>query len=524
MSASGTYNGNAYVQQLADAVAMDPKVKAEAWSRYLEVSSRQHNAFAQFETDQPKRPTVNNHGKRGIFARKRDLKAIGGDTVNFTVISAPAGPGVIGEQELTGNTSSSSFNTYPVKVDWHRDAVEFTKKQLAMMASGSSLEMTSTELLKLKMGIWSQNEMMLTLIKQASGNIYRPNNRANRDAILATDRLDPTICAASKARLNTLGARPISQKRGKQGDLMTGYLIFATEMAMLDVRNHDGYQNAISQGHARGGQNANFTGELVAWQGLNWFEHIVTDLDWDDYIGSPIQPKATLAVAFDVDSPIGSCVFKGTTGTARSRYFQFFPGFDYQFYEGFPAPGATGGNPDESGTTYYAWICNPDGSRMFVSYQGDDNTGTEIDLANGAILATAAGTSTLGSTTVGDLDLGTTPTVLSNVITPDADANVPSGFVYTDAAQVGAVVIPANAKGVQIGNAFTFGGHAAAKAYGKVEMNRITQDRDFGFVKGAGYEMVCGQAPCVNTNNVTNGYLLMEVAIEHEGYPTPSVS
>lgn len=516
------YNSDPNVQTLAEVVAMDPKAKAEAWSRYLQVSSRQHNAFAQFETDMPKIPTVNSHGKRGIFARKNDLKAIGGDTVNFTVISPPAGPGVIGEQELTGNTSKSSFTTYKVTVDWHRDAVEFTKKQLAQMATGSQVEMTTGELLKLKMGMWAQNEMMLSLVLHGVGNTYRPNNRATRDAIIATDRLDPSLCAAAKARLNTLGGRPISQKTTKNGDLLTGYLVFGTEMAMLDVRNNDGYQNAITSGHGRGAGNANFTGELVDWQGLNWFEHIVTDLDWDDYIGSPIQPKALLAVAFNVSSAIGACVLKATAATATSRYFQFFPGFDYQFYENFPAKGATYGNPDDDATVYYAWICNPDGSRAFVSHLGSGNAGTEITI-NG-ILATAAGTSTLGSKTLGDLDLGTTPTVASNVITPDGDANVPADFVYADEIQVGAIAIPANAKGVQIGHGFVFGAHAACKAYGSIEMQHVAQDRDYNFVKGGGYEMICGQAPCVNTNGVTNGYLLMEFAIEHEGYQTPFVA
>ena len=123
---SGTYNANALVQTLADATAMDPLVKAQMWARYLEVSSRQHDAFAMFESEQARIPSMN-VGKSGIFTRKRDLKAGGGDTVNFTVISAPAGPGAIGEQELTGRTSSSKFKTYKVVVDWHRDAVEFTK-------------------------------------------------------------------------------------------------------------------------------------------------------------------------------------------------------------------------------------------------------------------------------------------------------------------------------------------------------------------------------------------------------------
>lgn len=516
---SGTYNANALVQTLADATAMDPKVKAEMWARYLEVSSRQHDAFSMFESEQPRVPSLN-AGKASIFTRKRDLKAGGGDTVNFTVISAPAGPGAIGEQELTGRTSSSKFKTYKVTVDWHRDAVEFTKKQIQMMAGGKDLEMTSGSLLKEKMGIWKQNEMMLTLIKLGVGNTFRPNGRASRDAITATDTLSIDICSAAKARLNTIGGRPIKHSLGTNGDHINGFMIFATEMAMLSVRNDSGYQNAITQGDNRGESNANFTGRLVSWQGMSWFEHIVTDLDWDDYVGSPLQPKLIAANTFHADSAIGNCKLKGSTTNTVNRYTQFFPGYDYLFYE------------DQAPTTdsniYYAWAVNPDGSVCFLSYTGSDNNGNLIDLANGAILSpdSGGGTSTLGSDTVGELHLGASASVngTTRIITlAGAGCTVPEGYVYVDKVFAGAIILPANAKGVLIGNGFVFGANAACRAYGQIEMEQIAEKRDYGFVKGMGYQMITGQAPCTRVDGVTNGYLNIECAIEHEGIDTPSV-
>lgn len=517
MSATGTFNSNATAQQLADAVAMDPLVKAQLWARYLEVSSRQHDAFSAFESDLPR--IAMRGTKAGIFARKRDLKAGGGDTVNFTVISAPGGPGAIGEQELTGRTSSSKFKTYKVIVDWHRDAVEFTRKQIEMMAGGRDLESTTAELLKLKMGIWKQNEMMLSLMKQANGNVFRPNNVASRDALVSTDRLSLSMCSAAKARLNTIGGRPIQHQLGKNGDHINGFMIFATEYAMLDVRNDTGYQNAIAQGGTRGDGNANFTGKLVDWQGMTWFEHCVTDLDWDDYVGSPIQPKAIAAVAFNANAAATTdCKLKGSATNTINRYFQFFPGYDYKFYEDqVDAP--------DSGL-YYVWAVNPDGSVCFMRYTGSDNNGNEIQLDK--ILSPdttlSGGGAGLGATSVGNLVLNNTASVNAGtrVITDSGTGgNLPAGFVYVDKVAVGAILIPANANGVPIGHGFVFGAHAACRAYGRIEMERIVQDRDYGFVKGAGYQMITGQAPCINTNGVTNGYLLMEFAIEHEGVNIP---
>jgi hypothetical protein len=392
-----------------------------------------------------------------------------------------------------------------------------------MMAGGKDLEATSANLLKQKMGIWKQNEMMLSLIKQGSGNTYRPNGRASRDAITATDTLSIDICSAAKARLNTIGGRPISHKLGENGDHINGFMIFATEMAMLSVRNDSGYQNAITQGDARGAGNANFTGRLVSWQGMSWFEHIVTDLDWDDYVGSPLQPKLIAAVGFNADSAVGDCKLKGSTSNTLNRYTQFFPGYDYKFYEDQEA--ATDSN------NYYAWAVNPDNSVCFLRYTGSNNNGNLIDLAGGKILSpdaspSAGGTSTLGASTVGELSLGASASVngSTRIITlAGAGCTVPSGFVYVDKVVAGAIILPANAKGVLIGNGFVFGANSACRAYGMIEMESIAEKRDYGFVKGMGYQMITGQAPCKRTDGVTNGYLNIECAIEHEGISVPSV-
>ena len=313
-----TYNSTINAQTLAEAKAMDPNVKAQMWARYLEIGSKAHDVFSMFESEQPRIPLAN-AGKRGIFCRRRELKAQGGDLVHFTVISAPAGPGVMGEAQLAGNESSSKFKTYSVKVDWHRDAVAFTKKQIAFMAAGNVLEETTAELLKLKMGLWKQNDMMMALIKNGVGNTYRPNGKASRNALGPNDYLSLSMAVAGKARLNTLGAKPIKTTLGENGDHLNGFLTFASEYAFLNIRNDSDYANAIQWGDERGKNNAQFTGRLVNWQGQSFFEHIVTDQDWDDYIGSPIQPKAVAAVEFNADSASGDCVLKASATNTVNR-------------------------------------------------------------------------------------------------------------------------------------------------------------------------------------------------------------
>lgn len=506
----GTYNANAAAVTLADQVAQDASLRGALYSRKLDVTATQHNAFSAFMSDVGSNP----RGVSSIFAIKRDTKAGGADRVTFSTIGTPGGPGADGATELTGNTSVAKMKTWTVRVGYHRDAVEYTKDQFDFLSAGGMLESTTLELLGKKMGIHRQNRMMMRLIKDADGNVYRPNNRTSLDALVATDTLSLDLCANSRARLQRIGGRPIKTTMGPNGSPVNGFLIFGGSTAFLPIRNDDGFQTALSNGHIRGIQNANFTGELIDWQGTPFYELPEIDEQWDDYIGSPMSPTGWNNTAFSTSSAGSACKLITNSSNTKSLYFQFWKGYGYKFYDD--------ESPSADSDTYYGWACNPDGSRVFFSYVGSDNNGNQITLTN--ILATTAGTSTKGSKTVGELDLGTTPTVSSHVITPDTDANVPEGFTYSDEIQAGAYLIQANAKGVAIGNSYVFGAMSASFAFGRIERAMIEQERDYGFVKGRGYEEIFGTGTILGPNGKPVGYLLVEHAIEHESYPVPSIS
>lgn len=513
----GTYNANAVVQQLADAVAMDPKLKGELYSRLLESAAMQYNAFEKFTSVVNPKSNIAG-GVRSIFCKKTDLRAGGADTVNFNVIGPPGGGGVMGSQELTGNTSKAKMATYAVRVGWHRDAFEMDREMIEFLSAGRSLQETTFDLLGQKMGLLKQNHMMMRLIKSVDGNIYRPNNRPTTNDLLATDTLSLSMAHSGRARLRTIGGQPIKHRVGGNGSPVDGYLIFASDMAMLPIRNDDGYQVALANGHTRGEDNANFSGDLIPWGGMPWFEHPTVDMPWDDYIGSPILPKAKNAVAFSTATAGASCILKGETYLASPtpgtpRYFQFFNGFGYKF------------NADESpsadGATYYAWVINPDGTLAFISYVGSDNNGNSILVTN--ILASAAGVSTKGAATVGEFTLGSGSSGTTTLV-PGSGHNMPADFVYTSVIQAGAVVIQANSKGVQLGRSFVFGAMAACFGNGRIEMNQIEEKRDYGFALGKGFETIFGTGVTKNPLKKPVGYLLVEHALEHEGYPTPSLT
>lgn len=510
------WNSNPSVQDIQNAVAMDPKLKGELYSRKLEMTSHQHNAFEKFTSSAPKSGIHGGGGIRSIFCRKNDLKVGGGDTVNFNVLGPPGGPGVRGNDELTGNTSNVKMATYPVKVDWFRDAFEMDRDLYEKLSAGQILESTTLNMLAMKMGIQKQHDQMVRLNKSADGNVFRPNNRASLNGLLPTDTLSLGSALNARARLTTLGATAINQKLSSTGSPIHGYLVFASNMAMLPVRNDDGYQTAIAQGDTRGDGNAAFSGQLVNWQGMPWYEYPIIDQAWDDYIGSPILAKGRLGVAFTVESAIGACKLITTAANTQSRYFQFFDGYDYKFTLDQTAA------PDS--TEYYAWIVNPDGSVGFVAYTGSGNNGNQITITK-ILTPDGAGVSTLGAKTVGELAINTTPDddvwVGGNATIPTSG---PSGaWTYTDEFAAGAMILQANAKGVTYGRSYVFGAMASCFAHGRIEMNEIAEKRDYGFVRGRGFETIFGTGVTTNANKKPVGYLLVEHAVEHEGYPTPSI-
>lgn len=511
----GKFNSDPSVQDIQNAVAMDPKLKGELYSRKLEMTSHQHNAFEKFTSSAPRNGIHGSGGVRSIFCRKDDLKVGGGDTVNFNVIGPPGGPGVRGNEELTGNTSAVKMATYPVIVDWFRDAFEMDRDLYEKLSAGQILESTTLNMLAMKMGMQKQHDQMMRLIKAADGNIYRPNNRASKNALLATDTLSLEVALSARARLTTIGATPIMHKLSNTGSPIQGYLMFASNMAMLPVRNDDGYQTAIANGAVRGDGNNNFSGELVSWQGMPWYEYPIIDQAWDDYIGSPILAKALLGVSFGAGSAIGACKLIVNASNSKSRYFQFFDGYDYKFTQGQSAA------PDA--TEYYAWIINPDGSLGFVAYTGSGNNGNQITITK-ILTPNGAGVSTIGNTTVGELAVNTTADpdewTGDNSTLPATGVN--GAWTYTDEFVAGAMIIQANAKGVPYGRSYVFGSFASCFAHGRIEMNQISEKRDYGFVHGRGFETIFGTGVTTNANKKPVGYLLVEHAVEHEGYPVPS--
>lgn len=532
-----TYNADALVKTLANAISDDANVKRIAWARSLQVGARAFNDFAAFEA--PEVPL----GKQlsspaGVFCVKDDLNRSGGDEVKFTVISDVAGPGVNAETELTGSTSTAEFHTWQCRIEWYRDAVEYTKKMTRHIAAGADVWPISKTLLQKKLGRKQQHDMMIFLRNPArdigssrmaygyKGNVLRPNYRATRDALYATDTIDPSFTVLAKNKATENGAQPIRMAKNAFGTQVFGYLFFGTSTAMTDIRNDSGYQNAIQEAGKRGDDNAAFTGRLVEWQGVNYFEHHVVQPDWNGPIGSPLAPRLKIAVAANGHTADD---LKAHSSNTTNDYTAWWPGYDYinNWYPDITAYADPG--------NYYGWGVNPsDGSVAFFKYAGGDEGGGTPGGNNGNQLTDVTfldpDNGTSGSPTLGNLDATGDTAWGSNGGSPQRGAggsgsgNTSAAYTYAADLEVGAMCFPANANGAIIGHSFLFGANAAVRAYGSVKVNPISQDRDYGFVTGHGFESVFGQAPTMRTDEVTNNYVLLEHAIAPEGYDVPALA
>jgi hypothetical protein len=514
------YNGTPAARDVVELLAVSPNSRQDAITAYFHKASAQHNALMSFTSTFD--PNQQNGGITSIFAEKTELSAGGKSKVHFNTIGMPAGPGAVGAGVLTGNESRSSINTYFATVDWVRDAIVLTEDEIQMIEAGRNMKATLMQLLAKKMGLTKQNHMLQRLkVSAVAANTYRVGNRASTNALTAADTLSLDVSNITRSMLNTLGATPLKQNKSKTGCPVNKFMMFATDVAMLPIRNSSLFSTAANA-DVRGDENANFTGEILNWQGNAFYEFPQSDMAWDDYKGGPLLGKAKVAVEAKPTTVNPTLVVN--PDNTKSLYFQWFDGYRYPFSR-------QEALPNLSGNEYYFWACNPNGSRVFGAYAGNHD-GNKIAITK--ILSPAQTGTTIDQATVGNLNIGgsaefasgTTGVFVPGGTTASGRRPLPltgvnGSWVYTDTIAPGAIILAANANGAIIGRSFTFAAMAGCFAHGSVKMAEIGQNFDYDFVMGNGYKMIFGTGVALDPLGIPNGYILIEHAIDIVGYSVP---
>ena len=507
-----TYNGESIVNLLTTAVAADANVKAKLWDKQLQRGAESVDDFAPFEGPE---------GSKKPFIVKRDLNANSGDEIKMTVMSAPRGSGVRGEQALTGNESQVDFKTFGCIVDFWRDGIVFTEKQLKFLAAGGGVKAAALQMLKKKLGLRRMNDMKLALKLRGSGNTIFPNGKKTLASLKALDTMSPSLISTAKPIWQRLGGRPIEIEYSKNGSPVYRPLCYIPDSAMQGIRNSSSYNQALEQAGTRGDTNPRFSGKLMDWQGVMLHEHISVDPERNVY-ADPLAPRAELGVGFGVDSALADCDLVQIAADTKTLFFEFFAGYAKEWYEGQSSVSTESSFYSAINATLgYAWLINTDGSVGFVRWTGNANNGNKIQLDQ-ILSPDGAGTSTIGSTTVGNIDCTGDTWDSTAGLGGVGSGNTSADYNYTDTFTAGAYIIPANANGVPDMSSLMLGVGSAVRAYvGSDKM--IEKKDDWGFVTGGGYQTIFGQAPCIRTDGKTNGYALIRHGGQHEGLEVPAL-
>ncbi len=526
------YNAESIVQTLSAAVTADPSILPKIYSQQLRKGARSVDDFSMFEGPE---------GSGKPFVVRPDLTGTkAGNVVVYNVMSQPRGPGARGEQPLVGNESSVDFSTFSCVVDFWRDGVVYTEKQLQFMSGGAAVKAKTLMDLREKLGRRRMNDMKMALKLQGVGNTIYPNGRKSLATLNALDTLTPSGITNAVPQWRRIGGRSFVIGKSKTGSPIYKPMVYIPDAAIASIKNSNSYEQAALHGGERSNEeNPLFSGKLLDWNGVGLFEHASVDPE-NDQCADPLAPRAILSTAFGVDSAAAACVLKSHTTDTATPYMAWMGGYAYEWFEGQATSTLTTGPNNVSWTTfysgitsatYYGWVINPDGSVGFVSWLGTGNNGNKITLNGildpsvGADLS-ALGTATLGNFVATDDTWGLQVDGTSYVRSAGgagATSNCSPDFIWASSFDAGAYIIPCNANGAVDMCSLLLGQDSAVRAYvGDDEM--IAQDRDYAFTRGGGYKTIFGQAPCIRVDRKTSGYSLLRHAGQHPGLEVPTLS
>lgn len=507
-----TYNGESIVHTLAAAVAADPKVKAQIWDRSLQAGAAEVDDFNAMEGPE---------GSNKAFITRRSPTGRAGDIINITVSSNPRGPGVKGEEALTGKESKITYKTYPVRAELWRDAVTFTEKQVDGMAVDDVMR-KGIKAVREKLGRRRMNDMKLMLKLKGNLNTIYPNTRKTFASLTGLDAMSPGLLTKAKPIWKRNGGKPFEIQYTKNGSPVSVPLVYMSSVGANGMRNSLSYIQAVEQAAAKGDINPRFTGKLTMWQGTGMFEHETVD-SVNDVLGDPLEPRAALGTAFDVEDALSDCKLIQMASDENTLFFEYFAGYRKEWYEGqYSDSTETAFYSAIAATQGFAWLVNPDDTYGFVRWTGNANTGNVIQLDK-ILSPDGAGTSTIGSTTVGNLDCTGDSWDRTAALGGVGSGNTFDDKYYTDSFQANAAIIPCNANGVPDTSALMLGVGSAVRYYIGSE-RAISKTDDYGMVNGSGYKCTFGQAPCIDTTGRTNGYSLLRFAGQHEGLEVPCLN
>jgi hypothetical protein len=482
--------------------AQDTASLRQLWHKGALIGEEEEDFLQQFEGASERSPvwTINDTSKGQ------------GQKMTFTTTSGYYGEGKYGEGLFEGPSDyeTDDISSYNLTVDFVRNAASRSVRADELMGLRDELG----SMVPIKLGKWlgrtKKDQIMgLSVLTLPNENRIYAGGRTF-DTLGSADVLSWDDVITAGAAMKPLGGMPF--RMGKSGlNAISSQLFIPSETAALSLRLDSSYQTLLSNADNRGAGNVLFKGGYPNIDGHTIAPHNALNHAGKGPVGSFLAPEAFLGVAITGNADAARTITGGgsdnadnsLTGAGKPLWFKYFGGHDYRFVDTgvLDVSAATVGNV---AGPYYAIIYNTTGTNAgkwgFVKYT-TGNDGNKIVITE-FLTGQAGGTYRKG--TVGSVTW--------------------SGTINTEVWDSGALIIPANAKGVPIGHTMVLGAGGIVRGYGMWRAKR-TQETDNGdFLKRTYITSVFGQSLRKDRKDRVPAVMLLTTALSRPGITLPTVS
>lgn len=443
---------------------------------------------------------------------QNDLSKGNGATMTFTTTSGYYGEGKYGDAafEAASDFEKDDLNAFTLNVDYVRNASSRNNRADEIMGLKDELK----NMVPVKLGAWLgrlkkdqiQGKCVLTLPDEnriyAGGKTLATLGSAD---VLSWDDIVTTGYA-----MKPLGGMPADVSKSGRNSIMSQLFIPSETQAMSLDLDPD-FKDVLTNADVRGAQNLMFKGGFHMVRGHSIVPYNSLNHAGKGAVGSFLAPEAFLGVEITGTTDAARTLSGGgadnsdgsLTGSDKPLWFKYFPGHDYRFVDTGVLDVSASSIGAVSGTNY-AIIYNTTGANAgkwgFVKYT-TGNDGNKIVITE-FLTGQAGGTYRKG--TVGSVTW--------------------SGTVNTEVWASGALIIPANAKGVPFGHALVLGAGGIVRGYGSDRAHRAVEKVDGDFTKRTYIRSVFGQALRKDRKGRVPSVMLLTTAIKRPGINLPTVA
>lgn len=482
--------------------AQDAASLRQKWHKGALLAEEEEDFFQQFEGNM-----------RAPIWVQNDLSKGDGAKMTFTTTSGYYGEGKYGEELFEGPSDyeKDDIDSFDLNVDFIRNAASRSKRADEIMGLMDELK----SLVPVKLGKWlgrtkRDNIMGLCVLTLPEANRIYAGGKTLA-TLGSADVLSWDDIVTTGAAMKPLGGLPANISRDGAVPIWSQTFI-PSETAALSLRLDADYKSVLSSGDVRGRGNTLFKGGYPAIDGHTIVPHNALNHAGKGAVGSFLAPEAHLGgagfavttdAARDLEGGGSDNSDSSLTGTGKPLWFKYFGGHDFKFVDTGALDVSASSIGDVAGP-YYAIIYNTSGANAgkwgFVKYTTGNN-GNKITI-----------TEFLTGQADGTYRKGTVGSVTWN------------GTLNTELWATGALIIPANAKGVPIGHTIALGRAGILRGYGSARAQRDVEMDNGNFIKRVFIMSVFGQALRKDRKGRVPSVALLTHALSRPGIKLPTVA